>query len=445
MRELLLRKWESLTPKNKQMIVLATAILVFIGIAALGSGGQSSAPVAVVNDPTTSKKPKGIFLDPDGAQLTISELQNQVVQLQHDRTQLENALEQQRANTSALQQSLADSQTLLTEQLAGLIASRGQDQTNLSSLRTDLVHQVSTLEQKMGQGIGVTAPPTKSNTSAPLFQNTPSTATKPVVPATMANSNNGTGNQEDKSAILDFSEQAQLNPEALHKEAPITDTRWYLQTGAIFEGVLLTGMDAPTNAGARGDTTLSLLRLQKEAILPNYWKFDIRECFALIEGFGDLASERAMLRGKTLSCIDSKGRVMETALPGYAVGEDGKVGIRGVLVSKQGQLIGRAMMAGFIDGIAKIFQPAPGSIRSLSDINQANLGAIAEGSVIGGAGSAMEEVAKFYIEMAKQIFPVIEIDAGRKVQFILSAGTTLTFRAKNSSLATAQTVELLEN
>ncbi|PIV81625.1 conjugal transfer protein TraB, partial [bacterium CG17_big_fil_post_rev_8_21_14_2_50_64_8] len=46
------------------------------------------------------------------------------------------------------------------------------------------------------------------------------------------------------------------------------------------------------------------------------------------------ATERAQLRTETLSCVREDGRVIEAELEGYAVGEDGKVGMRGRLVSK---------------------------------------------------------------------------------------------------------------
>lgn len=67
----------------------------------------------------------------------------------------------------------------------------------------------------------------------------------------------------------------------------------------------------------------------------------MRECFVLLAGYGDLSSERAYLRGETVSCVLLDGSVIETR-QGYAAGEDGKAGVRGRLVTKQGQFIARA-------------------------------------------------------------------------------------------------------
>lgn len=42
-------------------------------------------------------------------------------------------------------------------------------------------------------------------------------------------------------------------------------------------------------------------------------------------------------------------------------------------------------------------------------------------------GSALERIADFYLEMAENIFPVIEIDAMRDVDFIVKKGMTVKF------------------
>ena len=61
----------------------------------------------------------------------------------------------------------------------------------------------------------------------------------------------------------------------------------------------------------------------------------MRECFLVAAGYGDLASERAYLRTEAITCIREDGGAIEVPLDAYAVGEEGKVGVRGRLVSKQ--------------------------------------------------------------------------------------------------------------
>ena len=133
----------------------------------------------------------------------------------------------------------------------------------------------------------------------------------------------------------------------------------FIPAGAILSGVLLNGLDAPTGQGARKDPTPALLRIKHDAILPNRFRADVKECFVIVGGFGDLGSERALLRSETLTCVRTDGGVIEVPLDAYAVGEDGKVGVRGRLVSKQGALLAKALQAGFLTSFAKVFTQVP--------------------------------------------------------------------------------------
>ncbi len=107
----------------------------------------------------------------------------------------------------------------------------------------------------------------------------------------------------------------------------------FIPAGSILTGVLLNGLDAPTGQGARQQPPPALVRIKHDALLPNRFRADVKECFVIVGGFGDLGSERAYLRAETLTCVRTDGGVIEVPLDAYAVGEDGKVGIRGRLVS----------------------------------------------------------------------------------------------------------------
>lgn len=215
-----------------------------------------------------------------------------------------------------------------------------------------------------------------------------------------------------------------------------------LPAGSIISGTLITGMDAPTGQAARRDPFPSLLRVKADAILPNFNTADIRECFILMSGWGDLSSERAYLRGENISCVSTSGAVFEAGLKGFAVGEDGKHGVRGRLVSKQGQMIGRAMLAGFMEGMAGAFDVNPVPTLNLSG-NGSDLGQqpyqqvmsaqTLQSSAMKGAGSAMERVAQFYVDLAEELFPVVEVSPGRKIDMILNGSLRLDFNKQNQA------------
>ena len=210
-----------------------------------------------------------------------------------------------------------------------------------------------------------------------------------------------------------------------------------LTAGSILSGQLITGLDVPTGQGARREPYPVLIRIKASAILPNRYRTNVRECFVLASGYGDLSSERAYLRSETLSCIfrhKDKEQVIERPLEGYVAGEDGKAGLRGRLVSKQGQVMAKAAMAGFLSGVSEAFdiKPVPvfsvvpnqnGQIQSPFQSGLRGSEAL-QSSLIKGSNKALEKLADFYLKLADQMVPVIEISAERQVELILTRGFT---------------------
>ena len=211
-----------------------------------------------------------------------------------------------------------------------------------------------------------------------------------------------------------------------------------IPAGSILQGVLLSGMDAATGKQARRDPYPALVRLKHNAILPNRFRADVRECFITVGGYGDLSSERAFLRTEVITCVRHDGGVIEVPVDGYAVGEDGKVGLRGRLVSKQGQVIARAMQVSFLEGISEVFGKAPVSVISTTPGNAVQYqdvlsGDSAQAAALSGTGKALDRLAQYYLDMAEDIFPVIEIDAGRSIEVILNRGASLRLNAARAA------------
>jgi conjugal transfer pilus assembly protein TraB len=203
-----------------------------------------------------------------------------------------------------------------------------------------------------------------------------------------------------------------------------------IPAGSILRGVLLSGMDAPTGRQSRRDPYPALARIKHDAILPNRYRADVRECFLVLAGYGDLASERAYLRTEAITCVREDGGTIDVPIDAYATGEDGKVGVRGRVVSKQGKLIAQAMMASFVEGFSKMFSTVPITTLSTSGGQSATFQNVLtpealQGAAVSGAGGALDRLANFFMDMAEEMFPVIEIDAGRSIEFVLNRGATL--------------------
>lgn len=233
--------------------------------------------------------------------------------------------------------------------------------------------------------------------------------------------------------VISASTEDQARMQVKDDKAKAGEPGTFLPSGSIFSGTLITGLDVSCGKSSKKDPFPVLLRVKKEAILPNMYRADVRECFLIAAGWGDLGSERAYLRGERLSCIREDGKAIETKIDMYAVGEDGKAGVRGRLVSKTGALLSKALMAGFMEGFSQLFTMSPVTTISTGRMGQSSTmpfqsylsSEALQTAGLQGAGSALERLSNYYIDMAKDIFPVIEIDAGRAIDFVLISGISL--------------------
>ncbi|MDE2298492.1 MAG: conjugal transfer protein TraB [Burkholderiales bacterium] len=192
-------------------------------------------------------------------------------------------------------------------------------------------------------------------------------------------------------------------------------------------GTLLGGLDAPTGGQSQSNPHPVLIRLSDNSVLPNRFRGEYRDCFVIAAGYGDISSERAYLRTENLSCVRADGATLEVKIQGSVYGEDGKVGMRGRLVTKQGQMLANALLAGVVSGIGQGVSTASTtySTSALGTIASAS-GADAYRAGIGsGVGKALDRLAQYYIKLAENTFPVIEIDAAREVDVVITKGVRI--------------------
>jgi len=216
------------------------------------------------------------------------------------------------------------------------------------------------------------------------------------------------------------------------------ETTW-LPAGSFMKASILSGLDAPTASGANSEPYPVLLGITDLSILPNRFKMNLRDCFVIGAGYGNLSDERAYIRTETLSCVRNDGVAIDVPLKGHAVGEDGKLGLRGRLVSKQGQKLALAVLAGLMSSFGTAFRPQTATVLDLAGttsgvtttgVFQYPIGATLEAGAMGGVGNAMMRVSDYYLRMADKIFPIIEIDAGRPVEILVLKGQELKLSGK---------------
>ncbi|MBP9777456.1 MAG: TraB/VirB10 family protein [Alphaproteobacteria bacterium] len=201
-----------------------------------------------------------------------------------------------------------------------------------------------------------------------------------------------------------------------------------LPAGAFAKAILLGGVDASTSISSQADPRPVLLRVTDHGNLPRKFKSDLKACHILASCYGDLSSERVYMRLEKLTCTERlTGEISETQVAGYVVGEDGRAGVRGVVVDKAGPLIRNSLVGGFFSGMGQFFgAQQQRSTFPVSPLGQTQFLApqqMLTAGVSQGASNALEKYADFFINRAEQLQPVLQVAAGREVDVVFTQGT----------------------
>ncbi len=201
----------------------------------------------------------------------------------------------------------------------------------------------------------------------------------------------------------------------------------YIPAGTFMRGVLLAGLDAPTGGQAQQNPHPVVVEVLDMASLPNKFKADYKNCRFTANGAGDLSSERAYIRLDRLSCISEDGGALDVAVKGYIADQTGKAGVRGRLVSKQGQVLANALLAGVASGIGTAFSQGAmtTSVSPLGSTSSVKDGQQLQAGVGQGVGNALQQLSRYYIQLAEKLFPVIEVDAGQPVDIVITKGVVV--------------------
>jgi conjugal transfer pilus assembly protein TraB len=169
-----------------------------------------------------------------------------------------------------------------------------------------------------------------------------------------------------------------------------------------------------------------LLELTDKAVLPNRFRSDIQRCFVTANATGDLSSERVLIRLDRLSCLDETGGAVDVKLTGYVAGEDGKTGLRARVVTRSGQAIANALLVGTLSGLGDaVSLAAQESSTNFAGTVTTTVKNPWKSGLGEGMKDAMDRIADYYLRLADKIFPVLEIDAGRQVDIVVTQSASI--------------------
>jgi hypothetical protein len=203
-------------------------------------------------------------------------------------------------------------------------------------------------------------------------------------------------------------------------------SRNFIPEASYVKGVLLGGIVVSTSMGSSTEPVPVIIRITDRGNLPKNFNIDLTNCKIMGSSYGDLSSERAIIRAEVLTCNDESAELIYTTkVAGLIYGDDGANGIKGHVVQTSSKHLKNAIVGGVISGFASsakgkdsIFITGGGGIgtkkKGITDM-------AAEGA-FDGASNAAEKVADYYIKQAESMSPVLQVAGGARVDVVFTKG-----------------------
>ncbi|MDI1294868.1 MAG: TraB/VirB10 family protein, partial [bacterium] len=201
----------------------------------------------------------------------------------------------------------------------------------------------------------------------------------------------------------------------------------YLPPG-FMKARLLTGIDALASRDATSNPEPIIARVQAPAVLPNEVKANLAGCFVVGNATGSLAKERVEVQLVSLSCVDfDEHSIVDQPVKGFFVDTDGKKGLSGKVVTRAGATLARAFIAGTISGISQSVESTFGntSTSALGTVRTLDAGDAARTGIAGGLSKSSDKLTDFYLDLARQAGPIVEVGAAKDVVVVIQEGATL--------------------
>ncbi|MBA3008478.1 MAG: TraB/VirB10 family protein [Proteobacteria bacterium] len=399
----LMERFRDLTPDKKKALVWSVVGLVVLVIAVTGYNSRAKRiDIAAV------KSNKVIHLDPDMIEKTM--------------------LKDQGRQIDTLKKAVNDLQKSQTDFL-DIEKQKDKDEKNKKLVIPSPEQLTSQLNSQTGRKplMDAKGKPVLDEKGNPLLQEAPVMGGRNLGPQPQGG---GRGGQQKEKKIVGKIAVVS-NQTAIPKDDGKKKGRTVYLPPSFMEANLLTGFDAATSSGAKGGNSEPLLlRIQTPAVLPNDIKANLSGCFVIAEAVGRLDKERADVRLVSLSCLSNEGSaVIDTPIKGFVTDSDSKVGLSGRVVSRMGAATARAIIAGIFGGAGEALKAAATTTSTstltggtTSNVDAAEIGKYAIGGGLSKGSTTLED---FYMDLAKQTTPVIEVAATKKITVIVSEGKDL--------------------
>lgn len=208
----------------------------------------------------------------------------------------------------------------------------------------------------------------------------------------------------------------------------------YIPANSYAQAKLISGVDAGVGMSAESNPRSALLRITGEVVSAGFGGKYLKTnkligCQMSLKAVGDISSEKVYLDGVVMSCAKDANSFIEIPVKAY-VSSLGKAGVRGEIVSREGDMVLKSFVAGiasgFGNGVSEFSRPQTSLLGNGSTLSEAQR---AKNLFNGGLGSGLSNgsnsLAEFFIKRAEQYQPVISVNEGVEVNVVFIEGFSL--------------------
>lgn len=198
-----------------------------------------------------------------------------------------------------------------------------------------------------------------------------------------------------------------------------------MPSGTFVTAKITGGADANAGVFGQSDTAPIVFQTVHDGVLPNGEKSHLNNCTIIGGVYGELSSSRGIVRTNSLSCIKD-GRIIDIPVQGTAF-NFGRNGIRGTSVLRNGKIVQMAGISAILTGLGETgaglaSTTSTSALGSTSSINSEDVGLSLLGNATSEVGSKLSD---YYIALAEQYHPFIEINPGGLVNIVFTQGFPL--------------------
>ena len=228
---------------------------------------------------------------------------------------------------------------------------------------------------------------------------------------------------EDKEAELRGLQTKATAPE-------VYDTEHYVPPNAYVSARLVVSVDAAIGSSQSADPKAAQFIVTGPARHVQSGnkieETDMEGCLVNGSAQGNLSSERVFINLHAMTCPLGNGKVAVSEVEGYAT-HLGKNGIRGTVVSREGDLVTKSIIAGTLEGLGRTAgqfgQFGSGGSGTSLITDRPDSTEILSGSVGQGIASGAGVYSNYLLERARAYEPVVSLPTGIEVELVFISGT----------------------